>query len=195
MDVKKAIESRRSIRKYEKKEIPKQVLEDLLDTARMAPSSGNRQGWEIIVVTDGEMRKRLAPVSGGQDFVGECSAYLVGVSEPNLDFSPVDVAIALDHLSLRAVELGLGTCWIGDFEPLRVKEILGIPADHDVPVCMTLGYPSIIPEARGERAPRSCSVGMPGRSIGDRSGRPGRRVDGCRATIGDESHEVSGLRI
>ena len=148
MDVKKAIESRRSIRKYQNKEIPKKVMDDLLEAARIAPSSSNKQGWKIIVVTDEEMRRRLVPVSGNQTFVGDCSAYLVGVSEPSVGYSPVDVTIALDHLSLRAVELGLGTCWIGDFEPIRVKEILGVPADRDVPVCMTLGYPTSQPEAR-----------------------------------------------
>ncbi len=148
MDVKRAIESRRSIRMYQKKEMPVEVLGELLDAARRAPSSGNRQGWEIVVVTDGELKKRLVPVSGGQDFVGECSAYMVGVADPKLDFSPVDVTIALDHVSLRAVELGLGTCWIGDFEPMRMKEMLGIPPDHEVTVCMTVGYPSAAPEAR-----------------------------------------------
>lgn len=155
MDVKHAIEARRSIRKYERKEIPKKVIEDLLEAARLAPSSSNRQAWKIIVVTDEEMRSRLVPVSGGQKFVGECSAYLVGVSEPNVGYSPVDVTIALDHLSLRAVELGLGTCWIGDFDPIRMKEILGVPVDHDIPVCMTLGYPSAVPEARRRKAPSS----------------------------------------
>ena len=148
MDVKKAIESRRSIRKYEKKEIPEAVMEDLLDAARKAPSSDNKQGWKIIVVTDEEMRSRLVPVSGNQGFVRDCSAYLVGVSEPKVGYSPVDITIALDHLSLRAVELGLGTCWIGDFDPMRIKEILGVPVDHDVPVCMTVGYPSTVPAAR-----------------------------------------------
>jgi nitroreductase len=148
LDVKKAIESRRSIRKYKKKEIPETVMDDLLDAARKAPSSSNKQAWKLIVVTDEEMRRRLVPVSGNQSFVGDCSAYLVGVSEPEVGYSPVDITIALDHLSLRAVELGLGTCWIGDFEPMRVKEILGVPVDHDVPVCMTLGYPSTVPAAR-----------------------------------------------
>lgn len=148
MDVKKAIESRRSIRKYDRKEIPVGVMEELLDAARKAPSSNNNQAWRIIVVADEEMRKRLVSVSGNQSFVGACSAYLVGVSEPGVGYSPVDVTIALDHLSLRAVELGLGTCWVGDFEPMRIKEILGIPIDHDVPVCMTLGHPSSVPAAR-----------------------------------------------
>jgi nitroreductase len=152
MDVKKAIGSRRSIRKYRKKEIPDAIMADLLEAARQAPSSSNEQAWKIIVVTDEVMRRRLVPVSGNQSFVGDCSAYLVGVSEPNAGYSPVDITIALDHLSLRAVELGLGTCWIGDFEPMRVKEILGVPIDHDVPVCMTLGYPSVVPSARKRKA-------------------------------------------
>jgi len=148
MEVKDAIKERRSIRKYAKKEIPKEILEQLLDAARLAPSSGNRQTWKIIVVTDEEMRDRLVPVSGNQKFVGECAAYLVGVTEPNRDFSALDITIALDHLSLRALDFGLGTCWIGDFEPQRVKEILGVPEDHDIAVCMTLGYPTVNPAAR-----------------------------------------------
>lgn len=148
MKVKDAISARRSIRKYERKPIPAAVLADLLEAARQAPSSSNRQAWEIIVVTDQEMRDRLVPVSGNQKFIGECPAYLVGVAEPKVGYSPIDVTIALDHLSLRAVELGLGTCWIGDFEPMRVKEILGIPIDRDVPICMTLGYPNVTPATR-----------------------------------------------
>ncbi len=152
MDVKSAIEARRSIRKYAKKGIPENVLEDLLEAARLSPSSSNRQAWKIIVVTDEEMLSRLVPVSGNQKFVGECSAYLVGVAEPSVGYSPIDVTIALDHVSLRAVELGLGTCWIGDFDPIRMKEILGVPVDHDIPICMTLGYPSAVPEARRRKA-------------------------------------------
>ncbi len=152
MDVKEAILSRRSIRKYEDKEIPHKTMDELLEAARLAPSSSNRQAWKLIVVTDPEMKARLVPVSGNQKFVGQCSAYLVGVAEPGRDFSPIDMTIALDHLSLRAVELGLGTCWIGDFDPQRVKEILGVPSDHEVAICMTLGYPSAQPAARRRKS-------------------------------------------
>jgi nitroreductase len=58
------------------------------------------------------------------------------------------MTIALDHLSLRAVELDLGTCWIGDFEPDKVKQILNIPKEREVPICMTVGYPTSVPAAR-----------------------------------------------
>lgn len=153
MDVKEAIAARRSVRKYERRSIPADVLGQLLESARLAPSSNNKQRWHIVVVEDQEMKERLVPVCGNQKFVGGCSAFLVGVLEPEASYSIVDVTIALDHLSLRAVELGLGTCWIGDFEPERVKGVLGIPGDREVPVCMTLGYPSDIPAARSRKKP------------------------------------------
>jgi len=152
MNVIDAIRARRSVRKYERKPIPKEVLEDLLDAARLAPSADNLQRWRIIVVTDERLKDSLVSVSGGQKFVGECSAYLVGVAEPSAYYSGVDMTIALDHLSLRAVELGLGTCWIGDFEPEKVKEILRIPKERVVIVCMTLGYPATSPAARKRKA-------------------------------------------
>ena len=83
---------------------------------------------------------------------GDCSAFLVGVTESATSYAAVDVAIALDHLSLRAVELGLGTCWIGDFEPGALKKMLGIPDERGVPICMTLGYPAHAPSARSRKA-------------------------------------------
>ncbi len=152
MDVKDAIEARRSIRKYEKKPIPSDILEELLEAMRLAPSASNSQRWSVIVVTDEDLKKKLVPASGGQKFVGECSAYLVGVTEPGGYYNAIDLAIALDHLTLRAVELGLGTCWIGDFEPDRIKEILDIPKEREVHICMTLGYPALRPSARKRKS-------------------------------------------
>lgn len=148
MKVTDAIHGRRSIRRYAKKPIPEDVLEDLLESMRLAPSSSNTQRWSMIVVTDDVLKMRLVPASGGQKFVGQCSAYLVGVAEPGAYYSTVDMTIALDHLTLRAVELGLGTCWIGDFDADKVKAILGIPESREVPICMTLGYPAQEPAAR-----------------------------------------------
>jgi len=148
MDVREAIQGRRSIRRYRSREIPKDVLEELLEAARIAPSSMNRQRWNIVVVTDVETKRKLVPVCGNQKFVGACSAFLVGVAEPGAYYSTVDMTIALDHLSLRAVELDLGTCWIGDFEPEKVKKILSIPKEREVPICMTVGYPASVPAAR-----------------------------------------------
>jgi nitroreductase len=153
MDVQDAIKARRSIRKYERKQIPDDVLSSLLEAARLAPSSNNKQRWSMVVVTDDATKHKLVAASGNQKFVGECSAYIVAVCDPGASYSAIDIAISLDHLSLRAVELGLGTCWIGFFEADKVRDVLGIPADRDIPVCMTLGYPSAVPSARNRKKP------------------------------------------
>ena len=151
MNVEEAIKARRSIRKYVHRSIPKEVLDQLLEAARLAPSSNNGQAWTMLVVQDEELKQRLALVSGNQDFVAECSAYIVGVAQRGVYYSTVDMAIALDHLSLRAVELGLGTCWIGDFEPEKVSRILGIPDEREVTICMTVGYPAESPRAHSRK--------------------------------------------
>jgi len=151
MDVKDSILARRSIRKYEKRPLPAELLDELLECARQAPSANNAQRWTIVVVTDEVTKQRLVQASAGQRFVGECSAYLVAVSEPETPFSAIDATIALDHLSLVAVERGLGTCWVGDFDQGEIMEILRIPGDREVPVCMTLGYPAQSPPPRKRR--------------------------------------------
>jgi nitroreductase len=148
MEVKEAIRGRRSIRKYKDLQIPDDVMEDLLDSMRLAPSSSNEQRWNVVVVTDADLKQKLAAASGNQKFVAECAAYLVGVIDAGDYFRTVDLTIALDHLTLRAVELGLGTCWIGDFEPDHVAKMLGIPKNKEIPICMTLGYPAQSPGAR-----------------------------------------------
>jgi len=142
MDVIRAIGERRSVRKYENRELARDVLIQLLEAARMAPSSGNLQAFDILVVQDSALKTKLAKASGNQDFVAGCSAYLVGVAKRGIHYEMIDLAIALDHLSLRAVELGLGTCWVGDFEPEEISHILGIPQDMEVMICMTVGYPA-----------------------------------------------------
>ncbi len=151
--MRQAIRRRRSIRKYQRKPIPPKVMEELLDSMRLAPSSTNKQRWRMIVVTDDDLKTELAAASGNQKFVADCSAYLVGVAEPGAYYSTVDMTIALDHLSLAAVEMGLGTCWIGDFDPERIKELLGIPKAREVPICMTLGYPAQSPAAKKRKEP------------------------------------------
>jgi len=152
MDVKSAIRSRKSIRKYERRRLPPEVLDELLEAIRLAPSSNNRQAWTMVVVQDRKLKERLAKASGNQRFVAECAVYLVGVADPSVYYSTVDMAIALDHLSLRAVELGVGTCWIGDFDPQAISRILGIPKGREPTICMTVGYPAENPRPKRRKA-------------------------------------------
>ena len=152
MDVTTAIQRRRSIRKYQNKEIPKELLMQILEMARLAPSGANRQPWQLVVVTDAEKRKALVPICKDQKFVGECSAFIAGIDDPTQKWSRVDIAIAMEHVALVAVEKGLGTCWVGAFDQEKLGAALGAPAGMVVTVGMALGYPDEAPEARTRKA-------------------------------------------
>jgi len=148
MDVDSAIRGRRSIRKYKKKAIPDSLLKDVLESARIAPSAANRQPWEMIIVRDAKKRADLVPICKNQQFIADCSAFIVALEDPEQKWSKVDIAIALDELSLSAYEKGLGTCWIGAFDREKLAEALEVPKGKSVAICMTLGYPDETPEPR-----------------------------------------------
>ena len=103
MDVVTAIQRRRSIRKYKNAELPKELLMQILEVARLAPSGANRQPWQLVVVTDAEKKKALVPICKDQKFVGECSVFIAGIDEPTQKWARVDVAIALEHIALAAM--------------------------------------------------------------------------------------------
>ena len=149
MDVLDAIKTRKSIRKYLEKPLEDEKLNVVLEAARLAPSAGNRQEWRFVVVRDPKTRRGLADAANSQAFVGQAPIVIVACAETDGHVMrcgqlcyPIDVAIALDHMSLAATELGLGTCWIGAFNEQKVKQILGIPEEICVVQLMPLGYPS-----------------------------------------------------
>ncbi|MCK4353349.1 nitroreductase family protein [candidate division WOR-3 bacterium] len=157
MDVNQAIKERRSVRAYEDKEIPEDVLNKLLEAARLAPSAANRQQWKFIVVKDKTRRKELARASREQAFVGGAPVVIAAVSlDPGYIMGcdvpeyAVDLSIAIDHITLQAVELGLGSCWIGAFSQEEVKKILNIPPQYKVVALLPIGYPadSPVPKSR-----------------------------------------------
>lgn len=151
MEVKGAIKDRRSIRKYKRKEMSNEVLDRLLGMARAAPSGANRQSWEIVVITDRQRLKGLVPICKEQAFIADCAAFIIGVDDPQQKWAKVDLAIALDHISLAVVEEGMGTCWIGAFDAAKMAEYVGLPADRTVTVCMALGFPDEFPGARSRK--------------------------------------------
>ncbi len=149
MTVMEAIQSRFSSRAWKSYEVEEEKIEQLIEAARLAPSASNRQEWRFVVVRDAEMREKLAEASRGQDFVGKAPVVIVACAQgtghvmtSGLECHPIDVAIAVDHITLAAVELGLGTCWIGAFNADEVKRLLGIPPEVVVVALLPVGYPA-----------------------------------------------------
>jgi nitroreductase len=148
MDVYEAIRIRKSVRSFLDQPVSEGTLHRVLEAARMAPSARNGQEWRFIVVRDKETRERIAVDAAGEPFIGTAPVLLACCAETDGRIMPcgqvaypIDVAIAMDHLTLAAAAEGLGTCWIGGFDEPRVKQILGIPAEVRVVELMPLGYP------------------------------------------------------
>jgi len=149
MEVREAIEKRRSVRAYEDRPIPEEKLKRVLEAARLAPSASNQQPWKFVVVQDVESRKKLARAAGNESFVGEAPVVIAAVALRTdhimmcgVHSYPVDLAIAVDHITLAAVEEGLGSCWIGAFSQTEVKRILNIPKQYMVVALLPIGYPT-----------------------------------------------------
>ncbi|MFZ3383136.1 MAG: nitroreductase family protein [Candidatus Methanoperedens sp.] len=153
MDVKTAIRTRRSIREYEPREVEEEKLMKVLESGRLSPSASNRQERRFIVVRDAERRKALSEAARNQKFLARAPVVIAACSVQK-DYVmacgqlayPIDTAIAVDHMTLTAVEEGLGTCWIGAFDETKVKEILNVPDEIRVVTLLPLGYPSDIPQ-------------------------------------------------
>ncbi len=149
MTVEEAIRTRKSVRQFLDKPIEDEKIKALLEAARLAPSASNRQEGRFVVVTDAGTRKRLVGAAANQRFVGEAACVIACCADTDMHEMkcdqlcyPIDVAIQIDHMTLRAVELGLGTCWIGAFYEDRVKDVLGIPDSIRVVELLTIGYPA-----------------------------------------------------
>ncbi|MEN6626927.1 MAG: nitroreductase family protein [Candidatus Sumerlaeia bacterium] len=150
MDVMEAIRKRRSVRDYEPRPIPREVLESVTEALRLAPSACNFQPWRFVIVTDPDVRGRLAAACRNQRFIAEAPVIVAGCALTDESYTrmggywnscDIDVAIALDHLTLAAAGAGLGTCWIGAFSEKDVKEVLGIPKNAKPIGLIVMGYP------------------------------------------------------
>lgn len=151
MDVREAIKGRRSIRRYTPQEVPDAALREVLDAGHMAPSAGNMQGRDFIIVKDPEIKSAICAAALGQTFIEEAPVCIVVCAnfkrskrrygQRSSLYAIQDADIATTNMMLMAHSLGLGTCWVGAFDENAVSKILGIPADVRPVAILPLGYP------------------------------------------------------
>jgi nitroreductase len=150
MDYYEVLKTRRSVRAFTDKPIPDQVLQRLLESARLAPSACNYQPWRFILVRDPITRDKLGALCRGQRFIAQAPVIIVCCGKPypnpfnwmGENLYLIDLAIALDHLTLAARNEGIGSCWIGAFDHDPIRRLLSIPSDHAVVMLLPLGYPA-----------------------------------------------------
>ena len=147
MDVSDAVKLRKSVRAYDSKLVPNDILLEILETAQCAPSAGNVQPWHFIVVTDKMKREKLSAGAYAK-FLAEAPVVIVGCGdeEASSKWYRVDVTIALEHIVLAATSKGLGTCWVGSFDESAVRGLLKVPEKYRVVALLAVGYPREKPD-------------------------------------------------
>ena len=153
------IKGRRSIRKYEDKEVPEDLLNQILESIQWAPSWANTQCWEVIVVKDQGLKEALAEVLPKTNPVRkhfteapvvlvlcgklESSGYYKGQVTTKLgDWFMFDLGLAAQNLCLTAHDQGLGTVITGVFDHGKAGEILGVPEGYELVSLIPVGYPA-----------------------------------------------------
>ena len=166
MEIMQAIRERRSIRKYTPDPVSDEDLAQVMEAARWAPSWANTQCWEVIVVSEPNMKSELTnaftTTNPARSSITEAPLVVVlcgkkGVSgfkkgeaaTARGDWLMFDTGIAMQALCLAAHSLGLGTVIVGMFDHQKAGQILGVPENVEVVAMTPLGYP-----ASGSAAPR-----------------------------------------
>jgi len=162
MDVLEAIKGRRSIRAFKSQDVPAEIVEKLIEAARWAPSAGNIQPWEFIIVRKPEIKRKLAEAALNQTFIEEAPVVIVVCANENRSsqgygmrgktlYCLQDTAAAIQNIHLAAYSLGLGTCWVGAFKEEEARQVLKIPQGIRPVAIIPLGYPAESPQPRSRR--------------------------------------------
>jgi nitroreductase len=142
-----ALRARRNVRQYDGRPIPAADLDRVLEGARRTPSAGNRQWWDFVVVTERDRLERLSTVWQAARHVAS-SAATIAIIAPKAggarerEILQYDLGQATYGIMLVAADLGIGTGHAAVSDQDRAREILGVPADHNVEWLVALGYPA-----------------------------------------------------
>ena len=159
MDLFEAIRGRRSVRSYDKGDLDSEDLRRILEAAICAPSAGNRQSWEFVVVKNNQAKAALVEAAYGQEFIAQAPVVIVVCAnltrsasryrERGRDlYSIQDTAAAVQNILLASYALGYGSCWVGAFDESRVAHILNVSPQIRPVAIVPIGRPAESPESR-----------------------------------------------
>ncbi len=164
MKLKELIESRYSVRAYHSLQVEKEKVDYILECARLAPSACNLQPWKFYVLTSKVIIERMQ-ASYDRQWFKTAPMYIIVCKDSdiawkrskfdNKDFGDVDAAISAEHICLAASEVGLGTCWVCNFDPQILKDALDLSDNVEPIAIFPLGYIDIdkssLPEEKNRK--------------------------------------------
>ena len=155
MDILEAVRKRRSIRYFQKKEIPEELIDKLTESLIWAPSAGNLQSRKFYFIRDEAVKRKVAEAALNQGFIADAPLVIVGCTDSHVAgkygergvtlYSIQDVACSIMAMMLVAFDNKLGTCWVGAFREEELTRILNLPMNLKPVVIIPVGYPSKIP--------------------------------------------------
>jgi len=155
MDILKAVKERRSIRDFQKKKIPDELFDKLMEALIWAPSAGNLQSRKFYIIKNENTKKKIAAAALNQNFIADAPLVIVGCTDSRISYkygergvylySIQDVALSIMGMMLVAHENGLGSAWVGAFREEEVSRILNMPSYLRPVAIVPVGYPSKIP--------------------------------------------------
>ena len=151
MELLEAIQHRRSIRAFLNQDLPKNILKKLLSAAIMAPSAGNLQSWEFVIIQNLKTKRAIADAAFNQHFISTAPLIIVACANTTRSvqrygnrgrelYCIQECAAAVQNLLLVAYSLGLGACWVGAFNESMVSKLLDLPMDIRPVALIPLGY-------------------------------------------------------
>lgn len=157
MDFLKLVELRQSYRKFNDKEIEEEKLKKCLEAGRLAPSASNSQPWTFVVIKDKNLKNEVAqntygPLKSFNKFVPQSNIIIAIIQEKkkilteiggrikDKDYALIDIGIAAEHICLQAAEEGIGSCMLGWFDEKKVKQLLNVPENKNIPLLIAMGY-------------------------------------------------------
>ncbi|MCA1901018.1 MAG: nitroreductase family protein [Candidatus Hydrogenedens sp.] len=147
MDAIEAIKTRRSVRQYIDREVPKELLETLVDCGRLSATARNEQPWEFIVIVDKELKRKVAETTDHGKFISEAGACIAVICK-DTKYYIEDGSAATQNILISANALGLGSCWVaGDKKPYcdAILKLLNVPPHYKLVSLIAIGYPAVIP--------------------------------------------------
>ena len=150
MDAIEALRTRRSIRAYTAEAVARNVIEEMVDCARLAATARNDQPWEFVVVTEREALGRIAGLADYGKFIADAAACVVVLCK-DTKYYLEDGSAASENLLFAATAHGLGACWVaGDKKPYAetIRKLVGAPEGYKVVSLVPFGYPAESPKTR-----------------------------------------------
>jgi len=156
LDALNAIRKRCSVRKYQPRRVSREFIKKVVDTGRLAPTAWGKQPWQFVVVTDADMKSRIAGITDYGKFIKNAPACIAVFCE-DTKFYLEDGCAATENMLVAATALGLGTCWVaGDKKDYAdtVRELLAVPSSYRLVSLIAIGYARSRPQPRHKRALR-----------------------------------------